>query len=123
MPKTLEMVAQLLTLDTTLLRRPRTPTHQHTHTWYKRGRTKCRFGAPFMPSDETRTVVPFPPAPEGDDAESERERQRLKALKKKYDEMHEGLESGDFEDLASFLRAFGLHSKKEYIDVLRAGLS
>ncbi|KAL3189143.1 hypothetical protein MRX96_003278 [Rhipicephalus microplus] len=122
-PKTLEMVAQLLTLDTTLLRRRHTQTHQHTHTCYKRGRTKCQFGAPFMPSDETRIVVPFPPAPEGDDAESERERQRLKVLKKKYDEMHEGLESGDFEDLASFLRAFGLHSEKEYMDVLRAGLS
>ncbi|KAL3219068.1 hypothetical protein MRX96_030697 [Rhipicephalus microplus] len=89
----------------------------------KRGRTKWRFGAPFMPSDETRIVVPFPPAPEGDDADSERERERLKALKKKYDEMHESLESGDFEDLASFLRAFGLHSEKEYMDVLRAGLS
>ncbi|KAL3184151.1 hypothetical protein MRX96_032438 [Rhipicephalus microplus] len=37
--------------------------------------------------------------------------------------MHEGLESGDFEDLASFLHAFGLHSEKEYMDVLRAGLS
>ncbi|KAH8030793.1 hypothetical protein HPB51_011827 [Rhipicephalus microplus] len=48
MPKTLEMVAQLLTLDTTLLRRPRTQTHQHTHTCYKRGRTKCRFRAPFI---------------------------------------------------------------------------
>ncbi|KAL3199744.1 hypothetical protein MRX96_053701 [Rhipicephalus microplus] len=76
-----------------------------------------------MPSDETRIVVPFPPAPEGDDAESERERRRLKALKKKYDEMHEGFESGDIEDLASFLRAFGLHSEKEYMDVLRASLS
>ncbi|KAL3222392.1 hypothetical protein MRX96_028415 [Rhipicephalus microplus] len=76
-----------------------------------------------MPRDGTRIVVPFPPAPEGDDAESERERQRLKTLKKKYDEMHEGLESGDFEDLASFLRAFGLHSEKEYMDVLRAGVS
>ncbi|KAL3179531.1 hypothetical protein MRX96_037915 [Rhipicephalus microplus] len=94
-----------------------------THTCYKRGRTKCRFGAPFMPRDKTRIVVPFPPAPEGDDVESERERQRLKALEKKYDEMHEGLESDDFEDLASFLRAFGLHSEKEYIDVLCAGLS
>ncbi|KAL3182511.1 hypothetical protein MRX96_007194 [Rhipicephalus microplus] len=123
MPKTLEMVAQLLTLDTTLLKRPRTQTHLHTHTCYKRGRTKCRFGAPFMPSDETRIVVPFSPAPEGYDAESERERQRLKALKKKYDEMHTDLKSGDFEDLASFLRAFGLHFEKEYMDVLRAGLS
>ncbi|KAL3245910.1 hypothetical protein MRX96_058116 [Rhipicephalus microplus] len=123
MPKTLEMVAQLLTLCTTLLRQPRTQTHQHTHKCYKRGRTKCRFRAPFMPSDETRIVVPFPPAPEGHDAESERERQRLKALKKKHDEMHEGLESGDFEDLASFLRVFGLHSEKEYMDVLRAGPS
>ncbi|KAL3196113.1 hypothetical protein MRX96_015593 [Rhipicephalus microplus] len=37
--------------------------------------------------------------------------------------MHEGVESGDFEDLASFLCAFGLHSEKEYMDVLRAGLS
>ncbi|KAL3253179.1 hypothetical protein MRX96_054645 [Rhipicephalus microplus] len=123
MPKILEMMAQLLTLDTTLLRRPRTQTHQHTHTCYKRSRPKCWFGVPFMPSDETRIVVPFPLAPEGDDAESERERQRLKALKKKYDEMHEGLEYGDFEDLASFLRAFGLHSEQEYMDVLRASLS
>ncbi|KAH8028478.1 hypothetical protein HPB51_017438 [Rhipicephalus microplus] len=122
MPKTLERVAQLLTLDTTLLRRPRTQTHQHTHTCYKRSGTKCRFRVPFMPSNETRIVVPFPPAPKGDDAESEWERQRVKALKKKYDEMHESLESGDFEDLASFLRAFGLHSEKEFMDVLRGGL-
>ncbi|KAL3230301.1 hypothetical protein MRX96_023474 [Rhipicephalus microplus] len=122
MPKTLKMVAQLLTLDTTLLRRPRMETHQHNHTCYKRGRTKCQFGASFMPSDETRVVVPFPPAPEGDDAEGERERPRLKALKKKYEEMHEGLESGDIEDLASFLRAFGVHYDKQYLGVLRASL-
>ncbi|KAH8036796.1 hypothetical protein HPB51_005801 [Rhipicephalus microplus] len=121
-PKTLEMVAQLLTLDTTLLRRPRTQTHQHNHTCYKRGRTKCQFGASFMPSDEMSIVVPFSPAPEGDGAEGKRERQRLKALKKKYDEMHEGLESGDFEDLASCLHAFGVHSEKQYLDVRRAGL-
>lgn len=48
MPKTLEMVDALLTLDTSILRRPQTQTH--AHTCYKRDRTKCRFGAPFMPS-------------------------------------------------------------------------
>ncbi|KAH7942179.1 hypothetical protein HPB49_021777 [Dermacentor silvarum] len=31
MPKTLEMVDALLTLDTSLLKRPRTQTHQNTH--------------------------------------------------------------------------------------------
>lgn len=61
MPRTLQMVESLLTLDTVLLRRPRTQIHVHTHTCYKRGRTKCRFGAPFMPSNETAIVVPFTP--------------------------------------------------------------
>lgn len=77
MPKTLEMVDALLTLDTSVLKRPRTQTHQHTHTCYKRGRTKCRFGAPFMPSASTKILVPFPPiadAAAGEDATTIRER-------------------------------------------------
>ncbi|XP_077560786.1 uncharacterized protein LOC144175598 [Haemaphysalis longicornis] len=52
-------------------------THQHTHTCYKRGRTKCRFGAPFMPSASTEILVPFPPiadAAAGEDATTIRER-------------------------------------------------
>ncbi|XP_077528146.1 uncharacterized protein LOC144139758 [Haemaphysalis longicornis] len=123
MPKTLKMVDALLTLDTTLIRRPHMQTHQHTHTCYKRGRTKCRFGAPFMPSDSTKIVVPFPPVSDAEDAETARERERRKALKAKYDEMHEALERGDFEDLASFLSTFGVRSEAEYLDVLRAGVS
>ncbi|XP_077528142.1 uncharacterized protein LOC144139752 [Haemaphysalis longicornis] len=123
MPKTLKMVDALLTLDTTLIRRPHMQTHQHTHTCYKRGRTKCRFGAPFMPSDSTKIVVPFPPVSDAEDAETARERERRKALKAKYDEMHEALERGDLEDLASFLSTFGVRSEAEYLDVLRAGVS
>lgn len=38
MPRTLEMVEHLLTLDTDLLRRPRTQTHAHTHTCYVQAR-------------------------------------------------------------------------------------
>lgn len=62
-PKALEMVERLLSLDTSNLGRSCTQMHAHTHTCYKRGRTKCRFGAPFMPSDSNKIVVPFiPPA-------------------------------------------------------------
>lgn len=45
LPKTLEMVECLLRLNTSNLRHSRTQMHAHTHTCYKRGRTKCRFGA------------------------------------------------------------------------------
>ncbi|KAL3195671.1 hypothetical protein MRX96_001798 [Rhipicephalus microplus] len=75
MPRTLEMVESLLTLDTDLLKRPRTQLHAHTHTCYRRGRTKCRFGAPFMPSNDTRIVVPFPPT---EDEAEKAHRQKLK---------------------------------------------
>lgn len=127
MPKTLEMVDALLTLDTSVLKRPRTQTHQHTHTCYKRGRTKCRFGAPFMPSASTKILVPFPPiadAAAGEDAATIRERERREDLKAKYEEMHEALErGGDFESLDDFLRTFDVRSEEQYMDVLRAGVS
>lgn len=126
MPKTLEMVDALLTLDTSLLKRPRTQTHQHTHTCYKRDRTKCRFRAPFMPSESTKILVPLPPIADAavEDAETIRERERRKDLKAKYEEMHEALErGGDFASLDDFLRTFNVRSEEEYMDVLRAGVA
>ncbi|XP_077534692.1 uncharacterized protein LOC144146629 [Haemaphysalis longicornis] len=122
MPKTLEMVDALLTLDATLIRRPRTQTHQHTHKFYKRGRTKCRHGRPFMPSDSTKIMVPFPPASDAEDAESARERERRNVLKAKFEEMHDALKRGDYDDLDSFLNTFGVRSEDEYMNVLRAGV-
>ncbi|KAH9367914.1 hypothetical protein HPB48_008366 [Haemaphysalis longicornis] len=126
MPQTLEMVRTLLTLDTDLLCRPRTQCHAHTHTCYKRGRTQCRFGAPFMPSDETRIVVPFPPLMAVDQSgalapHEEAERLRRQQLKAKYNEMHQGLEHGDFDSLEQFLRGFDVASREQYLEILRAG--
>lgn len=126
MPHTLEMVRTLLTLDTDLLRRPRTQCHAHTHTCYKRGRTQCRFGAPVMPSDETRIMVPFPPLTAVDESgalapHEEAERLRRQQLKAKYNEMHQGLEHGDFDSLEQFLRVFDVGSREQYLDILRAG--
>ncbi|XP_037568189.2 uncharacterized protein LOC119449071 [Dermacentor silvarum] len=117
MPKTLEMVDALLTLDTSLLKRPRKQTHQHTHTCYKRGRTKCRFGAPFMSSGSTKGRILK-------HAETIRERERRKDLKAKYEEMHEALErGGDVASLDDFLRTFNVRSEEEYMDVLGAGVA
>ncbi|KAH7949754.1 hypothetical protein HPB49_015135 [Dermacentor silvarum] len=128
MPRTLAMVDALLTLDTSLRWRARTQAHQHTHTCYKRGHTKCRFGAPFMPSESTRIVVPFQPLPPllADDAgrcdsTTEAERVRRHRLKAKYAEMHEALEHGEFANLDEFLRAFDVRSRDEYSEILRAG--
>lgn len=88
------MVESLLTLDaSSCFRRPRTQMHAHTHTCYKRGRTKCSFGAPFVPSDSTKILVPFPPLADDTDPAEKAEQQRLKM---NYDEMHEGLEFGEF---------------------------
>lgn len=95
MPRTLEMVETLLTLDTDLLARPRTQIHAHTHTCYKKGRTKC-FGAPFIPSNETRIVVPFPPT------EDEAGKTRRRKLKERYEQMHDALERGSFDSLEEF---------------------
>lgn len=61
MPRTMQMIDALLTFDTDLLKRTQTQIHAHTHTCYKWGQTKCRFGAPYMPSNETNIVLPFPP--------------------------------------------------------------
>ncbi|KAH7966039.1 hypothetical protein HPB49_013372 [Dermacentor silvarum] len=92
------------------------------------GRTKCRFGAPFMPSESTRIVVPFPPLPPlladdagGCDSTTEAERVRRQRLKAKYAEMHEALEHGEFANLDEFLRAFDVRSRDEYSEILRAG--
>ncbi|KAL3185416.1 hypothetical protein MRX96_005440 [Rhipicephalus microplus] len=117
MPRTLEMVESLLTLDTDLLKRPRTQLHAHTHTCYKRGRTKCRFGAPFMPSNDTRIVVPFPPT------EDEAEKAHRQKLKQRYEKMHDALERGSFVSLEDFLATFDVRSDAEYMDILRAGFT
>ncbi|KAL3208683.1 hypothetical protein MRX96_038863 [Rhipicephalus microplus] len=117
MPRKLEMVESLLTLDTDLLKRPRTQLHAHTHICYKRGRTKCRFGAPFMPSNDSRIVVPFPPT------EDEAEKAHRQKLKQQYEKMHDALERGSFVSLEDFLATFNVRSDAEYMDILRAGFT
>ncbi|XP_077536008.1 uncharacterized protein LOC144148333 [Haemaphysalis longicornis] len=117
MPRTLEMVESLFTLDTDLLKRPRTQLHAHTHSCYKRGRTKCRFEAPFIPSNDTTIVVPFPPT------EDEAEKAHRQKLKQRYEEMHDALERGSFISLEEFLATFDVRSDAEYMDILRAGFT
>ncbi|KAH7951784.1 hypothetical protein HPB52_012945 [Rhipicephalus sanguineus] len=117
MPRALEMVESLLTLDADLLKRPRTQLHAHTHTCYKRGRTTCGFRAPFMPSNDTRIVVPFPPT------EDEAEKAHRQKLKHRYEEMHDALERGSFVSLEEFLAIFDVRSDAKYMDILRAGFT
>ncbi|KAH7981900.1 hypothetical protein HPB52_001748 [Rhipicephalus sanguineus] len=60
--------------------------------------TDMEFGAPFMPSNQTRIVVPFPPT------EDEAEKEHRQKFKQRYEKMHEALERSD----------------AEYMDILRA---
>ncbi|XP_077542534.1 uncharacterized protein LOC144155137 [Haemaphysalis longicornis] len=114
MPETLKMIESLLSVDTDLLKRPRTQTHAHTHTCYKRSGTKCRFGAPFLPRNKTLIVVPFPAS------EAAAEKACREKLRQRYEEMHDALERAEFDSLEEFLAHFN-ESDKEYMEILRAG--
>lgn len=56
--------------------------HKCTHTCKKtaRGKTKCRFGAPFPPMDKTRILKPFPEDLEITSEELQSYRKRLKEI-------------------------------------------
>lgn len=107
MPKMIAMAEVLMSLDSSLLPRERSQMHQHTHTCYKNNRSVCRFGAPFMPSDETMIVVPFPPT------DVPEELQKRDALKQKYRDMHASLEETDYETAEDFFQMFNITSKQQ----------
>lgn len=117
MPKTVEMMEALVSLDADSLRRPQTQVHQHTSTCYKKGSRRCRFGAPFMPMKTTRVIVPFPPT------DNANQRAYHVRCKEQYHRMRADLEHTDFDSITQFWRKFGVRNEKHYVDVLRAGIS
>ncbi|KAL3225297.1 hypothetical protein MRX96_049267 [Rhipicephalus microplus] len=117
MAKTLEMINALLMLGTWMLKRPRTRVYGHTHTCYKRGRTKCRFGAPFMQVPRLGSQCCSPPLA---DEASDAEKRKREHLKHHYETMHSAFDNGEFESLDALLDKFGVESDADYADVLEA---
>ncbi|XP_037523559.1 uncharacterized protein LOC119400570 [Rhipicephalus sanguineus] len=117
MPETMRLATDLVSLDTSLLPRLRTQVHQHTHTCYKRGNTRCRFGAPFWPTENSMVLLPYPPTE--DDAEAA----RRVILKERFLQMHAALESTDYDNISQFLQHHAVTSHEEYVSVLRAGIT
>lgn len=116
MPKTIAMAELLMSLYSSLLPRERSQMHQHTHTCYKNNRSVCRFGARFMPSDETMIVMPFPPT------DIPEELHKREALMQKYRDMHASLEETQYETTEDFFKKFDITSKQQYVDILRANI-
>ncbi|XP_037558151.1 uncharacterized protein LOC119435325 [Dermacentor silvarum] len=117
MPETIRLATHLVSLDTSVLPRLRTQVHQHTHTCYKRGNSRCRFGAPFWPTDNTMVLLPYPPTQ--DDAEAT----RRVALKERFLQMHAALESTHYDSIGQFLEHHAVTTEEKYVSVLRAGVT
>ncbi|KAH7944645.1 hypothetical protein HPB52_022971 [Rhipicephalus sanguineus] len=114
MPETLNMVDTLLSMDANLLQGLRTQMHVHTSTLYKKGRTKCRLNEPFMPSNETRIVVPFSPT------KDEAEKSYQESLRLRYEQMHDIVDGSNFDSTDEFLEYCYVKSDRDYIEILRA---
>ncbi|XP_065304810.2 uncharacterized protein [Dermacentor albipictus] len=117
MPETVRMAEHLISLDAESLHRPRCQTHQHTQTCYKNGRTKCRFNAPFWPMEESRVIIPLPPA------HTEEEKKSRTKLKERYNNIHTALETTVYESIEDMRRHNNVADAEEYITILRAGIS
>lgn len=62
MPKTIELIDSLLSVQQTDLPDPtmyKYQIHRHTFTCTKRGESSCRFGIPFWPLDQTQIFFPL----------------------------------------------------------------
>ncbi|XP_072142204.1 uncharacterized protein [Dermacentor andersoni] len=116
MPGTVRMAEHLISLDAESLHRPRCQTHQHTQTCYKNGRTRCRFNAPFWPMEETRVIIPLPPA------HTEEEKKSRTKLKERYN-IHAALETTVYESIEDMRRHNNVADAEEYITIVRAGIS
>ncbi|XP_037505577.1 uncharacterized protein LOC119381899 [Rhipicephalus sanguineus] len=117
MPQTIRMDEHLISLDAESLRRPRCQTHQHTQTCYKNGRTKCRFNAPFWPMEQTRVIMPLPPA------HTEEEKRSQMKLKERYSNIHAALETTVYDSMEHLRQHNGIAHDQEYIEIIRAGVS
>ena len=63
MPRTVELLDELCSVDPDKLQYPHNQTHKHTFTCYKKARDendkKCRFMAPFWPMHNTCVLIPM----------------------------------------------------------------
>ena len=96
-------------------------THKHTFTCYKKmdpnKKDNCRFGAPFMPSRYTITLLPMK------DTDSDFSEQNLKEYKKHYQLIRTNLENFEYTDFHHFYTHNNIASDEHYYNIIRAGIN
>lgn len=96
-------------------------THKHTFTCYKKmdpnKKDNCRFGAPFMPTKNTITLIPMK------DSDSNYSEDLFKKCKEHYKLIRSNLESFDYTDFDHFYTHNNIESDEHYYDIIRAGIN
>ena len=96
-------------------------THKHTFTCYKKmdpnKKQKCRFGAPFMPSKRTITLMPIK------DTDDDYSEENFNKLKKHYKVLRQNLENFNYTDFNHYYTHNKIESDEHYYNILRAGIN
>lgn len=96
-------------------------THKHTFTCYKKmdpnKKQECRFGAPFMPTKKTITLIPMK------DTDPDFSEALFKEYKKRFKSIKMNLENVDFKDFDDFYSHNDIISDDHYYDIIRAGIN
>ena len=95
-------------------------THKHTFTCYKNmdpnKKDNCRFGAPFMPTKKTITLMPMK------DTDSNYSEEMFKKYKEHYKLIRYNLENVDYNDFDHFYAHNNIESDDHYYNIIRAGI-
>ncbi|XP_049318190.1 uncharacterized protein LOC105232370 isoform X10 [Bactrocera dorsalis] len=96
-------------------------THKHTYTCYKKmdpnRKENCRFGAPFMPSRNTITLLPMK------DTDQNFSEEKFKEYKNHYKLLRSNLESFEYTDFDHFYIDNHIESDEHYYNIIRAGIN
>lgn len=96
-------------------------THKHTFTCYKKmDHTKkgnCRFGAPFMPSRNTITLLPMK------NIDPNVSEEKFKEYKNHYKLIRTNLENVEYTDFEHFYKGNNIESDEHYYNIIRAGIN
>lgn len=96
-------------------------THKHTFTCYKKmdphKKDNCRFGAPFMPTKKTITLIPMK------ETDSDYSAEAFKGFKKHYHSLRTNLEKFDYKNFDDFYTQNNITSDTHYYNIIRAGIN
>lgn len=95
-------------------------TYKHTFTCYKKmdpnKKDNCRFGAPFLPSRNTITLMPMK------DTDSDYSADQFKEYKRHYQLLKTNLENFDYDKFEHYYTHNNIVSVENYYKIIRAGI-